>query len=58
MSEEKNDIEKLIDDMISNSDKLVTTLKPKLPDSVAESMVLFHQSHITNLKKIKKFLNT
>lgn len=57
MAEEKNDIEKLIDEMILNGDRIVTNFKTKLPDSFAESMVLFHESHVINLKKIKKFLN-
>ncbi|WP_316505391.1 hypothetical protein [Nitrosopumilus sp.] len=57
MSDEKNEIEKLIDDMISSGDELVTNLKTILPNSLFESMVLFHESNVTNLKKIKEFLN-
>ncbi|MGI9567858.1 MAG: hypothetical protein ACR2LL_12710 [Nitrosopumilus sp.] len=57
MSDEKNEIEKLIDDMISSGDELVTNLKTILPNSLSESMVLFHESNVTNLKKIKEFLN-
>ena len=57
MPEEKNEIEKLIDTMISNGDDLVDNLKTVLPNSLADSMVMFHESNVTNLKKIKEFLN-
>jgi hypothetical protein len=57
MSNEKNEIEKLIDSMISSGDELVQKLKTVLPDSLSESMMLFHESNIVNLKKIKEFLN-
>ena len=57
MTYEKNDIEKLIDNMISSSDEFVTNFKTILPDSLAESMVLFNESNVENLKKIKDFLN-
>ena len=57
MSDEKNEIEKLIDNMIIGGDELVDNLKTLLPESLAESMVLFHESNVANLKKIKKFLN-
>ena len=57
MADEKNEIEKLIDNMISSGDELVTNLKTKLPNSLAESMVIFHESNVINLKKIKDFLN-
>lgn len=57
MSNEKNEIDKLIDNMISSGDDLVATLKDVLPDSLAESMTLFQESNVTNLKKIKEFLN-
>jgi len=57
MPDEKNEIEKLIDDMISSGDELVNNLKTILPSSLAESMVMFHESNVSNLKKIKKFLN-
>ncbi len=57
MSEEKNEIDKLIDNMITGGDELVANLKTILPESLAESMVLFHESNVTNLKKIKEFLN-
>jgi len=57
MTEEKNEIEKLIDTMISNGDNLLDDLKHVLPDSFAETMEIFHESNVTNLKKIKEFLN-
>jgi hypothetical protein len=57
MVDEKNEIEKLIDNMISSGDELVDNLKSVLPNSLSESMVMFHESNVTNLKKIKEFLN-
>jgi hypothetical protein len=57
LAEEKNEIEKLIDNMITSGDELVENLKSVLPNSLAESMVMFHESNVTNLKKIKEFLN-
>ena len=57
MSDDKNEIEKLIDNMIIGGDELVANLKTILPESLAESMVLFHESNVTTLKKIKEFLN-
>lgn len=57
MTDEKNDIEKLIDTMITSGDELVANLKNVLPNSLVESMVMFHESNVINLKKIKKFLN-
>ena len=57
MADEKNEIEKLIDDMIISGDELVANLKTVLPNSLAESMVMFHESNVINLKKIKNFLN-
>ena len=57
MSNEKNEIEKLIDTMISSGDELVKKLKIVLPDSLSESMMLFHESNVANLTKIKEFLN-
>jgi len=57
MIDEKNEIEKLIDNMITGGDELVANLKNVLPDSLAESIVMFHESNVINLKKIKKFLN-
>ncbi|MGY5147838.1 MAG: hypothetical protein ACW9W4_07555 [Candidatus Nitrosopumilus sp. bin_7KS] len=57
MVDEKNEIDKLIDNMISSGDELVNNLKSVLPTSLSESMVMFHESNVTNLKKIKEFLN-
>ena len=57
MTDEKNEIEKLIDNMITSGDELVDNLKNVLPDSLAESMVMFHESNVSNLKKISEFLN-
>jgi len=57
MSDDKNEIEKLIDNMITGGDELVANLKTILPESLTESIVLFQESNVTNLKKIKEFLN-
>ena len=57
MADEKNEIEKLIDNMITSGDDLVDNLKTVLPNPLVESMVMFHESHVANLKKIKEFLN-
>ncbi len=57
MADEQNEIEKLIDNMITSGDELVANLKNVLPNSLAESMVMFHESNVINLKKIKEFLN-
>lgn len=57
MSDEKNEIDKLIDNMIASGDDLVKNIKSVLPESVAESVEMFHESNIANLKKIREFLN-
>ena len=57
MVSDKNDIENLIDTMIKSGDELVDNLKTVLPNSLSESMVVFHESNVENLKKIKEFLN-
>ena len=54
---DKNEIDKLIDTMIESGDDLVENLKTVLPNSLSESMVMFHESNVENLKKIKEFLN-
>jgi len=54
---DKNEIDKLIDTMIKSGDELVDNLKTVLPNSLSESMVMFHESNVENLKKIKEFLN-
>ena len=43
MVEDKNEIDKLIDIMIESGDELVDNLKTVLPNSLSESMVMFHQ---------------
>jgi hypothetical protein len=58
MAEKKNDIEELIDNMISGGNDLVGHLKEVLPDSLAETLVMFHESNVVNLNKIKKFVKT
>lgn len=57
MSDEKNEIDQLIDSMITSGDDLVKNIKTVLPDSLAESLDMFHESNVANLKKIKEFLN-
>ena len=57
MVSDKNDIENLIDTMIKSGDEFINNLKTVLPNSLSESMVMFHESHVENLKKIKEFLN-
>jgi len=57
MVDEKNEIDKLIDNMITSGDELVNNLKTVLPNSLSESMVMFHESNVANHKKIKEFLN-
>ena len=54
---DKNEIDKLIDTMIESGDELVENLKTVLPTSLSESMVMFHESNVENLRKIKEFLN-
>lgn len=58
MLEKKNEIEELIDNMISGSDDLVNHLKDVLPQSLAETLTMFHESNVFNLKKIKDFVKT
>jgi hypothetical protein len=58
MTEKKNEIEELIDNMISTGDDLVDNLKKVLPDSLSETLVMFHESNVANLKKIKEFVKT
>lgn len=57
MISEKNEIEKLIDSMIASSDDFVKNLTTVLPKSLADSVELFQQSNVSNLKRIKDFLN-
>ena len=58
MVEKENDIEELIDDMISGGNEFVDHLKAVLPDSLAETLTMFHESNIANLKKIKELVKT
>jgi hypothetical protein len=58
MTEKKNEIEELIDNMISGGDDLVDNLKKVLPDSLSETLVMFHESNVANLNKIKEFVKT
>ncbi len=57
MADKKTEIDKLIDNMIVSGNDLVDNLKTVLPDSLSESMVMFQESNVANLKKIKEFLN-
>ena len=57
MVDEKNEIDELIDNMITSGDEVVNNLKTVLPNSLYESMMMFHESNVVNLKKIKEFLN-
>jgi len=58
MVEKKNDIDELIDNMISGGDDFVKHLKDVLPESLAETLTMFHESNVSNLKKIKELINT
>ena len=57
MADEKNEIDRLIDNMITGGDELVENLKTVLPDTLSESVIMFHESNVVNLRKIKEFLN-
>lgn len=57
MTSKKNEIEKLIDSMIASSDDFAKNLKSVLPEALADSVELFQQSNVSNLKRIKDFLN-
>lgn len=57
MADEKNEIEKLIDSMISRGDELAANLKDVLPSSFAESVTMFQESNVESLRRIKDFLN-
>lgn len=58
MPEKKNEIEELIDNMISGGDDLVDHLKGVLPGTLSETLVMFQESNVANLKKIKEFVKT
>ena len=55
--DKRNEIDNLIDDMISSGDELVKNLQNILPKTLSESVIMFHESNVVNLKKIKKILN-
>jgi hypothetical protein len=57
MTTEKNEIDKLIDNMITGGDEFVDNLKTVLPNTLSESVMMFQESNVANLKKIKEFLN-
>ncbi len=57
MTDEQNEIDKLIDTMIASGDELVDNLKTVLPDRLSESVVMFHESNVVNLRRIKELLN-
>ena len=57
MTAEKNEIDKLIDNMIAGGDEFVNHLKTALPDSLSDSVTMFQESNVANLKKIKELLN-
>lgn len=56
--DKKNDIEELIDNMILGGDEFVKHLKEVLPESISETLTMFHESNVSNLKKIKDFVKT
>ena len=53
----RSEIDILIDNMISSGDELVKNLQNVLPKTLSESVTMFHESNVANLKKIKKILN-
>ena len=57
MAAEKNEIDKLNENMMTSSDELVANIKTVMPNSQTKFMVMIHESNVTNLKKIKDFLN-
>ena len=57
MTTEKNEIDKLIDNMITGGDEFVNNLKTVLPNTLSESVMMFQESNVANLKKLKEFLN-
>ena len=47
MVEKKNEIEEIIDTMITSGDDLVEHLKEILPDSLSETLVMFQESNVS-----------
>ena len=43
MTGDKNEIDNLIDTMIESGDELVNNLKTVLPNSLSESIIMFHE---------------
>lgn len=58
MSKDKNEIEELIENMISGGNDLVDHLKTILPKSLSETLSMFQESNVENLNKIKEFVKT
>ena len=58
MSEKKNEIEELIENMISGGTDFVDQLKGVLPESLADTVTMFHESNVANLNRIKEFVKT
>ena len=58
MPDKKNDIEELIENMIIGGTDFVDHLKEVLPESLAETVNMFHESNVANLNKIKEFVKT
>jgi len=58
VAEKKNEIEELIENMISGGTDFVDHLKEVLPDSMAETLTMFHESNVANLNRIKEFVKT
>ena len=58
MAKKKNDIEELIDNMISGGNDFIKRSKGILPESLSETLEMFHESNVSNLKKIKDLLNS
>ena len=58
MDEKKNDIEELIENMILGGDEFVKHLKEVLPESLAETLTMFHESNVSNLKRIKDLVKS
>ena len=56
MVSKQNDIEDLIDTMILGGNEFVDNLKKSLPESLAETLEMFHETNISNLKKIKELV--
>ncbi len=57
MVDQDNEAVKLVDSVISGSNELVNGIKSVMPEPVAESMTMFQESNVVNLKKIRKILD-